>query len=69
LKTIRVPAHDSKGIDGKNFDYVATLSWVGAVILELPDHPKVGDVQAAVQRVREKFAQQAAKPKDRNQGW
>jgi hypothetical protein len=69
LKTIRVPAHDGKGIDGQNFDYVATLSWVGAVILELPDHPKVGDVQAAVKRVREKFAQQAAKPKDRNQGW
>jgi hypothetical protein len=69
LKTIRVPAHDGKGVDGKNFDYIATLSWVRAVILELPDHPKVGDVQVAVQRVREKFAQQAAKPKDRNQGW
>jgi hypothetical protein len=69
LKTIRVPAHDGKGVDGKNTDYIATLSWVRAVILELPDHPKVGDVQAAVQRVREKFAQQAAKPKDRNQGW
>jgi hypothetical protein len=68
LKTIRVPAHDSKGIDGKNFDYVATLEWVRAVIFELPDHPKVGDVQAAVKRVREKFAQQAAK-KDRNRGW
>jgi hypothetical protein len=30
---------------------------------------RMGDVQVAVQRVREKFAQQAAKPKNRNQGW
>ena len=69
MKTIRILAHDGKGVDGKNFDYVATLEWVRAVIFALPDHPKMGDVHAAVQRVREKFAQQAAKPKDRNQGW
>jgi hypothetical protein len=39
---IHVPAHDGKGVDGKNTDYIATAAWVRAVIAKLPDHPRLG---------------------------
>lgn len=69
LKGIRVPAHDGKGVDGKSTDYIATTAWVRAVIAELPDHPRLGDAESALKRVRESFAAQQEAKKDKNQGW
>lgn len=72
LRKVRVPAPAGKGIDATGTDYVATVNlWVRAVIQELPDHPRLGDPEKALQRVRDNFAAQAeakARP-DRNQGW
>jgi peptidoglycan/xylan/chitin deacetylase (PgdA/CDA1 family) len=70
LKQIRVPARDGKGVDGKNTDYIATVQWVRATISELPDHPRQGDTEAAVQRVRANFAAaQESKKFGKNNAW
>jgi hypothetical protein len=68
LKGIAVPSHDN-GVDGQKIDYIATAQWVRAVISELPDHPRIGDPGAALQRVREKFAAQQEVKKNRSQAW
>jgi hypothetical protein len=69
LKEVRAPAHDGKGEDGKNTDYIATTAWVRAVIAELPDHPRLGDAESALKRVRENVAAQQGVKRDKNQGW
>ena len=71
LKRVIVPAPAGKAIDPSGTDYIATVQWIRAVIQELPDHPKLGDPEKALQRVRDNFAAQAeAKNRpNKHDGW